>query len=171
MTSHDVITELNRLGLPRGQYVVVGGAALAVRGIRETDDIDVVVTTELFEKLAESGWVLQLRPNGKPGLHRGSVEAYLDVDGDDFKRSLSWLLSRAEILRGHAFVDLETLAGFKASYGREKDLQDLNLIAAHVSGGTDFADTVQKQSDIDEHQRKECSDGELRKGWSRSTCE
>jgi hypothetical protein len=134
VTSDDVITELGRLGLPPGQYVVVGGAALAVRGIRETDDIDLVVTTELFERLAGSGWTQQMRPNGKPGLHRGSVEAYLDVDGENFKRSLSWLLSHAEILRGHAFVDLDTLAGFKSSYGREKDLRDLELIAAHRSG-------------------------------------
>ena len=94
VTSDDVITELSRLGLPPGHYVVVGGAALAVRGIRETDDIDLVVTTELFE-----------------------------------------LLSHAEILRRFAFVDLETLAGFKSSYGREKDLQDLDLIAAHRAGG------------------------------------
>ena len=135
MTSDDVITELSGLGLPPGQYVVVGGAALAVRGIRETDDIDLVVTTELFERLAGSGWAQQMRPNGKPGLHKGSVEAYLDVDGQDFKRSFLWLLSHAEILRGFAFVDLETLAGFKSSYGREKDLQDLDLIAAHRSGG------------------------------------
>ena len=139
MTSDDVITELGRLRLPPGQYVVVGGAALAVRGIRETNDIDLVVTTELFERLAGSGWAQRMRPNGKPGLHEGSVEAYLDVDGDDFKRSLSWLLSHAEILRGHAFVDLETLAGFKSSYGREKDVRDLDLIAAHRSGGSSSA--------------------------------
>ena len=135
VTSDDVITELSRLGLPPGQYVVVGGAALAVRGIRETDDIDLVVTTELFERLARSGWAQETRPNDKPGLHKGSVEAYLDVDGQGFKRSFLWLLSHAEILRGHAFVDLETLAGFKSSYGREKDLRDLDLIAAHRSRG------------------------------------
>ncbi len=134
MTSDDVITELSRLGLPPGQYVVVGGAALAVRGIRETADIDLVVTTELFERLARSGWAPKMRPNGKPGLYQGSVEAYLDVDGEGFKRSLAWLLSHAEIVHGHAFVDLETLAGFKSSYGREKDLRDLDLIAAHRAG-------------------------------------
>jgi hypothetical protein len=127
MTSDDVITELGRLHLPRGEYVVVGGAALAVRGIRDTDDIDLVVTPELFEHLAGSGWAQQMRPNGKPGIHKSSVEAYFDVDGEDFKRSLSWLLSHAEVLRGHAFVDLETLAGFKSSYARAKDLHDLDL--------------------------------------------
>lgn len=140
MTSDDVIAELNRLSLPPGQYVVVGGAALAARGIRETDDIDLVITTELFERLAASGWAQQMRPSGKPGLHRGSVEAYLDVDGEDFKRSFPWLLSHADILRGHAFVDLETLVGFKSSYGRAKDLRDLDLIAAHCFGGPDAAE-------------------------------
>jgi len=102
MTGDDVITELNRLGLPPSQYVVVGGAALAVRRIRETADIDLVVTTELSERLARSGWAQQMRRNGKPGLYRD---------------------------------DLETLAGFKASYGRENDLRDLDLIAAHRAGG------------------------------------
>lgn len=135
MTGDDVIAELGRLDLPPGQYVVVGGAALAVRGIRETNDIDLVVAPELFERLLASGWVQQVRPNGKPGLHNGPVEAYLDVDGEDFKRSFASLLENAEMVRGHTFVDLGTLAGFKASYGRAKDLQDLNLIAAHRSDG------------------------------------
>lgn len=76
MTTDDVITELNRLSLPRGEYVVVGGAALAVRGIRETNDTYLVVTPELFEYLAGLGWAQKLRPNGKPscGCHLRCAE-------------------------------------------------------------------------------------------------
>jgi hypothetical protein len=128
----DVLSGLRLLELPPDQYVVVGGAALAVREIRDTNDIDLVVTPSLFDQLNRAGWVLKVRPNGKPGLHRGCVEAYLDVNCGACERSTSWLFSNSEILEGIRFVDLETLAAFKASYGREKDRRDLDLIAKRL---------------------------------------
>lgn len=133
MNRKDILSELRALDLPFEEYVVVGGAALAVREIRDTDDIDLVVTPSLFDQLNRAGWVLKVRPNGKPGLHRGRVEAYLDVNCGDCERSTSWLLSNSETLEGVRFVDLETLAAFKASYGREKDRRDLDLIANRLS--------------------------------------
>jgi len=128
----DVLSEIRNLKLPAGEYIVVGGAALAARGIRDTDDIDIVVTQSLFAELERAGWALKIRPNGKPGLHRGRVEAYLDVNCGDFERSTPWLLAHAELVDEIPVIDLETLARFKAGYGREKDVQDLRLIAKHL---------------------------------------
>jgi hypothetical protein len=132
MNRSDIISEIRALCLPLRQYVVVGGAAMAVRGIRETDDIDLVVTASLFEELERSGWDRKQRPNGKPGLRLGRVEVYLDVNTSEFERSTLWLLDRAELVDGIPLVDLETLAGFKASYGRVKDVDDLALLAGRM---------------------------------------
>lgn len=91
MDWQDVVRELGCLNLPVDGYVVVGGAALAARGIRETEDIDLVVTANLFQKLEQASWHKRQRPNGKPGLRYGPVEAYLGVDCGAIVRSTDWL--------------------------------------------------------------------------------
>jgi hypothetical protein len=128
MNRHDVIRELRALSLPEDQYVVVGGGVLALHGFRETEDIDLVVTESLFNELLGRGWRAKTRPNGKPGLKHGAIEAYLDVNCETFERSTSWLLERAQVVDGIPTTNLETLTGFKAGYGRPKDLLDLALL-------------------------------------------
>jgi hypothetical protein len=130
MKSSDVFATLEALALPADDYVVVGGAAMCVRDMRDTDDIDLVVTAELFASLAASGWLAKGRPNGKPGLRNGNVEAYLDVNTETVERSTSWLLEHSEMIRGVRFVDLKTLQSWKRSYGRDKDLRDVAVIGA-----------------------------------------
>jgi hypothetical protein len=66
MNRDQVLAELQALKLTSGQYVVVGGAALAIRDIRDTEDIDLVVTPQLFDELAARGWQPKARPSGKP---------------------------------------------------------------------------------------------------------
>lgn len=133
MNCHDVASEIANLNLPAGEYVVVGGACLTMHGIRETEDIDLVVTERLFGELERAGWHLKQRPNGKPGLHRGRVEAYLDVNCGNFERSTEWLLQHSQCLHKIPVIDLTILAAFKVQYGREKDLQDLRLIEKHLA--------------------------------------
>lgn len=128
------LTLIQSLQLPERQYVVVGGAALSIRGVRDTDDIDLVVTPELFELLSRSGWSDKLRPNGKPGLRWECFEAYLDVNTETFDRSTSWLIENAEAIHGIPCVDLDTLVGWKRAYGRAKDLQDVEILEALCSG-------------------------------------
>jgi hypothetical protein len=135
MNRHDVTLELRALSLPEDQYVVVGGGVLALLELRDTEDIDLVVTESLFNRLREQGWRTKTRPNGKPGLKLGVVEAYLDVNCETFERSTSWLLEHAQILDGIPTTDLETLAGFKAGYGRPKDLRDLALLKERAGRG------------------------------------
>lgn len=49
-----------------------------------------------------------------------------------YVRSTRWLLEHSESVDGVPLVDLETLRGFKTSYGRAKDLRDLKLIEKHL---------------------------------------
>jgi hypothetical protein len=131
MNRDQVLAELQALKLTSGQYVVVGGAALAIRDIRDTEDIDLVVTPQLFDELAARGWQPKARPSGKPGLKFARAEAYLDVNCEAFGQSTSWLLEHAERVHDTLLVDLPTLAQFKAGYGRDKDVRDLQLISEH----------------------------------------
>ncbi|WHP05403.1 zinc ABC transporter substrate-binding protein [Acinetobacter corruptisaponis] len=131
MDKKELVAALRNLNLPLDQFIVVGGGVLTVHGIRETEDIDIVVTPDLFTILRQS-WTLKTRPNGKPGLHKGCVEAYLDVNCETFEKTTEWLLFHSDIVEGIHFIDLKTLAGFKAGYGREKDISDLKLIVQYI---------------------------------------
>ena len=93
-----VLAELNALDLPAAEYVVVGGAVLAVWDLRDTEDIDLVVTQRLFDQLAARGWQRKLRPDGNPSLKARHTKAYLDVSCEAFARSTSWLLEHAELI-------------------------------------------------------------------------
>ena len=132
MNRNDVTRELRALSLPQDQYVVVGGGVLALHELRDTNDIDLVVSKSLFVDLQARGWRAKTRPNGKPGLKYGVTEAYLDVNCEPFERSTTWLLENALILDGIPTIDLQTVAGFKAAYGRPKDLLDLKLLNERI---------------------------------------
>jgi len=46
-TLMNLLKEIKKLKLKIGQYVVVGGSALAGYGIRKSDDIDILVIPEI----------------------------------------------------------------------------------------------------------------------------
>jgi hypothetical protein len=128
MDSEKVIAEIQALALPIDEYVVVGGAALTIRGLRSTQDIDLVVVPALFERLKSEGWPLKARPNGTFGLKRGCVEVYLEVNTDAYSKNIDWLIAHSETVKGFPLVDLRTLLGWKRTYGREKDARDVELL-------------------------------------------
>ena len=135
MNRQEVIAKIRALELPTQQYVVVVGASMAVRGLRDTADIDLVVTPELFERLAALGWVRKLRPNGLSGLRFECVEAYLEVNTPSCAPDMAWLVAHAEIQHGIPLVDLDTLLSWKRGYGRDKDAYDIELLESIKTGG------------------------------------
>ena len=105
---------------------------LALHDLRDTEDIDLVVSDALFAELKSRGWRLKTRPNGKPGLKYGIIEAYLDVNCASYERGTDSLLKHAQNLHGVPTIDLQTLANFKAGYTRAKDLEDLALLGQEL---------------------------------------
>ena len=50
----NILQKVKELNLPEGSYVVEGSGVLDVLGIREANDIDLVVSPEVYEKLKEA---------------------------------------------------------------------------------------------------------------------
>lgn len=124
------------LNLPQGHYVIVGAGSLAAYDLRETSDIDLVVTEDLFRLLAEQGWEIQNRTDGKTALKHGHAEAFLDVNAEGFRPTTEELLERAVIIDGVPFASLEDVRAFKIAYGREKDRRDVKLIDGFLEANT-----------------------------------
>ncbi|MEG0483052.1 MAG: zinc ABC transporter substrate-binding protein [Acinetobacter sp.] len=134
MNKEELLNEIQKLEFPKTDFIIVGGAALAIRNLRKTSDIDIVVIPKLFEKLQNSNeWSYKARPDGKPKLYKGFIEIYLDVNTEDFQRSTAWLFENADIFDQIQFIDLHTLMQLKQSYGREKDLHDIELIQTYLA--------------------------------------
>lgn len=125
----NIFEKVKSLNLPHDQYVVVGGGVLAAHGIRETQDVDIVATPELFEEIKrQEGWREGRKPNGGPALYMDIFEVYLDVNCDSYQPTTQELIKRANVINEIPFISLDDLLLFKKGYGRLKDQPDIKLI-------------------------------------------
>lgn len=118
------LEELKGLNLPSDQYAVFGSGPLAIRGIRENKDIDIIAKPGLWDKLS--------REYGKDdgSIEIGHVEVYRNWD--PLPDSIEKLIDGADIIGGIRFVKLKYLLEWKKSVGREKDKRDIKLIEDYV---------------------------------------
>ena len=136
-TGSQLVEKIKNLNLPLDKCLAVGGSSLAIRGMRETRDLDIVVLPEVFEMLQKEGWVLdseyESRWNRKR-LKRDDVEIYPDLFLETADRYLNVedLLKNADIVEGIHVQDLENLILCKLDSAREKDLKDVTLIQEYL---------------------------------------
>ena len=133
----DIFKILKNLSLPQGEYVVVGGAMTAA-GIRPTDDLDILVTPNLYQKLKNKGFK-QCRCEkclkvSRLILKKDNVDIVPNYMLGDYIGDTNKLIQEADIINGFPFIKLEELAKFKKELGRSKDLNDIKLIKAYLSG-------------------------------------
>lgn len=121
-----VIDKVQALQLPDDQYVVIGSGLLDAWGLRESHDVDLVVSGELFESLARSGrYTLGSKPNGDRFL---SDDTYEIFDNWGEEGTFEQLYRYSIMVDTVRFVSPDYLIRQKADRGWEKDLQDIMLI-------------------------------------------
>jgi hypothetical protein len=127
--SRRLLEKLHSLRLPLGHYVVTGSGPLAVRELREANDIDIQVDDELWAQLesvygpSEDGRVLSV--DADVDVHRDSAYEPLTGAGD-----LSEQVRAADVIEGVAFMSLGHTKASKRAKGRPKDLEDIRLVEA-----------------------------------------
>lgn len=115
------LDELKKLNLPKDKFAVFGSGPMAIRGIRETNDVDIVVKQDLWKEIVKK------HPMIKENLVQiGNISIYKDwlpwFDDTDF------LIDQADIISGLRFVKLEYVLKWKRMIDREKDRKDIKLI-------------------------------------------
>ena len=120
--------EVRSLDLPRGQFALFGSTPMGIRGLKACNDIDMVVSEELFAELKEGGqWKVKIfEGDGKEYIVKGNCEAFQEWGPGDW--NMQELIESAEIIEGLPFVTLENLLRWKKLNGREKDLRDVITI-------------------------------------------
>jgi hypothetical protein len=135
----NIFEEVEKLNLPKGEFMVLGSGILAALGIREVGDIDLLVKPALFDKLKEEGWgyeVVEIEGRMREKVSKGIVEAYRDFWWEGGSLEPEEGIAMALKINGVAFLPLETLLEIKKAMKREKDIKDVALIEEYIKNKT-----------------------------------
>lgn len=133
MNKDDIVLKVKSLGLPDGSYVVFGSCPMAAVGIRDSGDVDMMVTKEILNELAYKGWKQVIKgPNDTP-LQYGVFDVHDNWNFSQYKPTLDELLADAMVIDGVPFASLEHVRKWKAASGRQKDLVDIKLIDDYIA--------------------------------------
>ncbi len=122
------IEMVERLKLPSSEYIVIGGGVLEALGIRDTNDIDIVVSKNLYHQFKRKGWREYIQDDGKHVLsHNGYqvMETYVGKSLRDLRPNLF------TVQKVH-FMGLEDLVACKRKMGRKKDYEDIRLVEEYL---------------------------------------
>jgi hypothetical protein len=123
--------KLKELNLPTDQFVIVSSGALAVREIRDAEDVDVIVRQLLWESLSKI-YDVEFNEQGIERIKLGEDIEILNptqsIYGNSGIVSIEEIFEKADTFDGIKFINLEHLKKIKLKLGREKDLRDVELI-------------------------------------------
>jgi hypothetical protein len=136
MIKEELIKKVRNLNFPQSEYAVFGSGPLAAHGIRETRDIDLVVIPSLYQKLKNDGWEEKEWPSGRKYLVKDEFEVIDDWDYATYHPDLKQIIKEAEIIDEVPFIKLEEVLEWKQSFGREKDLKDIQLIDNYLKNNS-----------------------------------
>lgn len=118
------LDRLRALDLPKEGYIVISGAAMELMGMRETNDVDMVVNKTVYNALLDKHWKEFVLDDGKKVLSHHGYKVMMHWMG----HSLSHLKRHAQEIDGIPVMSLNDLIECKKKMGRKKDRQDLQLI-------------------------------------------
>ncbi len=127
------ITEIvKKANLPEGEYIIAASGIMNALDIRESEDIDVVVTPNLYKKLLSDGW-REVDKGEYKVVMNGPFEVGLCWDSVNGIPNLEDLLKDSVTIGGIKFVGLERVRAWKAKEKRPKDLKDIELIDNYLA--------------------------------------
>ena len=135
------LDELEKLNLPRDKFAIFGSGPLAVRGIRETNDLDIIVKPDLWEELKKK---YPVTSEEKGLMVIGNIEIYSKWGG--WFSDLAQLIEEADIIQGLRFVKLERVLEWKKKFNREKDKIDVDLIYEYLKNKNNNINEIKKVS-------------------------
>lgn len=128
----NIYQKIKKLNLPKGKYVVGSGSALEGYGIRKSNDIDIVVTKDVYLNLKKKGWKETTLLNGLMILVKGQCEITTCLNYGKYQTSIQRLIKSANIIKGIPFINLEEIMKFKKEMNRDKDKKDIELIKGYL---------------------------------------
>lgn len=132
---NSVIERVKALKLPQGEYIVVGGAVMEVLNLRQTGNIDIVVSGDVYsEYAAKPQWHEYSLTTGKLVLSKDGINLMRSW----FGRTLGIMKRRDTFTReGVVFMGAKQLIVTKQRLGRRKDQSDIALLKSQQTRDRD----------------------------------
>jgi len=127
-TRRPVVEMVKSLGLNINDYVVIGGGVLEVLDLRQTVDVDLVVSKSVYGKFKDLGWKEYIQDDGKKILSRRGYKIMMHY----MRRDLRRLTKYSFIKNGVRFMGINDLIESKERLGRSKDLEDIDLLNKYL---------------------------------------
>ena len=113
--------------------MIGGSSIMEILGIRKAQDIDILVSPELFYELEHvRGWKRNEKYPTTIDNSDHTVGAKQSLEFMKENYTLIEALPRATVIEGISFMSLEMLLDAKKQLGREKDLKDIELITEYL---------------------------------------
>lgn len=132
MTGNDIVKAVKKLNLPGGEYIVFGSCPMAIAGIRESSDVDMMVSPALLAKFKQSGWQQVVKDDDDRPYAYDVFEAHTEWNFSTYQPTLEQLLSTATMIDDVPFVSLAEVRTWKMASGRPKDVIDVGLIDKYL---------------------------------------
>lgn len=133
MAQTSIIDRIRALALPDDQYIVAGSGVMDALGLRESRDIDLIVSPGLFEELRVRGWKRFIE-HDEYVLKYGDAEAWLTFPYDGRAMTRDDLLAHSVQIEEVTFVSPEFLRDWKQAKQRPKDIKDIELLDEYLRG-------------------------------------
>lgn len=120
-----LLSELNKLNLPKDKFDIFGSGPISIRGLRKANDLDILVKPELWNELRK-----KYKISDDKKIIVGDIEI--------FNNWLPWfndinkLIDTADVFDGIRFVKLRYVVKWKKAMNREKDKRDIKLIKEYI---------------------------------------
>ncbi len=133
----NIRSKLNGLGLTGDNAVVVGSGILNALGIRDSNDIDVVVSEETYSRLDQGDRYTKKEKHGCVMLTDGLFEIGTSWRVLGKKQTISDLYENSVVIDGIRYISLEFLYAVKRSWlpdnnVRPKDVADVKLMEVYL---------------------------------------
>jgi hypothetical protein len=133
---------LQELGLNSENSVIIGSGILSAYGIRASNDIDVVVNKETYNKLTTDNRFTKAENHGREILTDELFE--IGTSWGVLGKNLTFndLLKQSIVVNGVRYINLDFLLAVKQSWLndkdiRQKDIDDVKLINTYLANQVD----------------------------------
>ncbi len=134
MNKDKLLNELSKINLRPEDYIVIGSGLLAALELREVEDIDLILSEQVFREYEQKGgWSRKDFDDGSYFLARGIYEIGLDWDSDGATPNLDDLKNDEMMIDGVPFISPKRLISWKSKKARPKDLADISLLEDYLS--------------------------------------
>jgi len=108
------LMELDSLNIPKEDYIIFGSGPMAIKGLIEPSDLDVVVRENVYKEMF----------GNKEPIRIGNIELSYTWPGIDVEE----LFDNVEWYDGYPFAPISMVRQYKKRMNRQKDIEDLNLL-------------------------------------------